>query len=144
VGCITKPENATTVRLVTVFTNISQKPMFNFAIDYISREDITTQLIQTNKNYLEIFGQTKSEIKITINQIDFRCLLGEVSFNVDGEIIKIALIMPISKFKLMEQMVFTPPKKLNKLKNIEKRIQYDKKMLPNIHKFKDYFEQALL
>jgi hypothetical protein len=58
--------------------------------------------------------------------------------------VKIALIMPISKLKLAEQLVFTPPRKPNKLRRVEKAIQSDKKMLPNLHKFKDYFEHALL
>jgi hypothetical protein len=64
-----------------VFTNISEKPMFNFATDFVSREDITPKITQNNKNYLEISGQTKCEAKVEVNQIDFRCLLCAVSFN---------------------------------------------------------------
>lgn len=44
--------------------------------------------------------------------------------------------MPISKLKLAQQLVFTPIKKNEKLKKIEKVFQYDKKIIPNLHKFK--------
>ena len=44
--------------------------------------------------------------------------------------------MPISKLKLAQQLVYTPIKKQQKMKKIEKVFQYDRKMLPNIHKFK--------
>lgn len=30
------------------------------------------------------------------------------------------------------------------MKKIEKVFQCDRKMLPNLHKFKDYFDQAIL
>ena len=46
--------------------------------------------------------------------------------------------MPISKIKLAQQQVFTPisDKKLKYIKKIEKVFKPDRKVLPNLHKFK--------
>jgi hypothetical protein len=118
--------------------------MFNFSIDLVTREELAVKIVQNAKNYLEISGQTKCEIAVTVNQIDFKCLVGSVRFNLEGESQKIALIMPISKLKLAQQLVYTPIKKMEKLKKVERVFQYDRKMLPNLHKYKDYFDQALL
>ena len=123
---------------MVVFTNVSQKPLFNFLTEFVTREDLSIKLQANPKNYLEISGQTKCELLVTVNQIDFRCLLCSIKFNLEGTSEKIALIMPISKLKLAQQQVFTPiaDKKLKYMKKVEKIFKADRKILPNLQKFK--------
>ena len=83
---------------------------------------------------------------ITVNQIDFKCILSSIRFNVEGNSEKMALIMPISKLKLAQQQVYTPisDSKLKYVRKVEKVFNPDRKILPNLHKFKEYFSNALL
>jgi hypothetical protein len=136
VGCITKLQTRNSVHLIAVFTNTSQHPLFNFAVEFVARDDLQVRLLLNAKNCLEISGQTKCEVVVTVNQLDFRCLLASVRFTSEGETAKIALLMPISKLKLAQQLPFTPPKKQPNMHTIQRVLQTDKKMLPNLHKLK--------
>ena len=76
--------------------------------------------------------------------------------------------MPISKLKLVQPLVYTPPdankksglknKELNltniyqksfdsrnnSMNKVQKVVKMDKKILPTLHKFKEYYQNALL
>ena len=65
-------------------------------------------MISESRHYLEIGGQTKTELLITIKNIDFKCLLCSLKFTIEEKENKIALILPVSKLKLAKEQVFTP------------------------------------
>lgn len=81
---------------------------------------------------LQANEQLREEIEITINNIDFRCIQLELTFQVGPDTHQQLLILNLSKAKLFRRLPYSAPPA--KAERIERVFDYERKVLSEVGK----------
>lgn len=109
VGTITSINNAIEIDVTLIITNLSTTRLSLIQIKWEdSREICVIEGREKSERKLKAGEQTKQDIRVQINNIDGRCIVMVITYqeeNCPHE--TLALVLPISKFKLVKTLPFT-------------------------------------